>query len=385
MPVWTRSRSGPRRALLLAAGVAGAASSGCSPGYVLRAGWEEARILASRRPIAEVVHDTAAPAGIRAKLRLVEDARGFAEHGLGLDPGDSFRSYAEVPGDTLLLVVTAAEELALRWKTWWFPIVGRVPYRGYFDFERALREGERLRAAGYDVSIRPTSAFSSLGWLPDPLLSTTLGQDSIGLVETVIHEITHTTFFPAGQARFNESFATFVGHRGAVAFFCGALADADGCERARLRWDDTREFGRFFQSVARPLQELYASTLDPEEKRVRKRKIFLEAAVRFRDTVRARLRADRYGTLDPERLDNAWVLSRLLYYTRLEDFEEVYRRGGEDLRSAVQQIIRAARRGDPWEAMDRLVAPKAAGATHARPCAPAHRHPKEPETCTTES
>lgn len=352
------SRAGPpaRRAGPLVALLATGAATACSPAYVLRAGWEEARILANRRPIAEVVHDTTAPAEVRAKLRLVQDGRAFAARALDLEPGDSFETYAEVASDTLLLVVTAAEELALRWKTWWFPIVGRVPYRGYFDFDQARAEAERLAAEGYDVSLRPTSAFSTLGWLPDPLLSTTLSQDSVGLVETVIHEITHTTFFPAGQARFNESFANFAGHRGSVEFFCRALAQPAGCELAQARWEDTRVFGRFFESVAEPLRQLYASDLAPDRKRARKREIFREAALRFRDEVRPRLRAGRYGDLDPERLDNAWVLSRLLYYTRLDDFERVYRRQGDDLRAAIRSIIREARGDDPWEALDRLLA-----------------------------
>ncbi|MFQ5678091.1 MAG: aminopeptidase [Gemmatimonadota bacterium] len=329
------------------------AAAACSPGYVLRAGWEEARILGSRRPIREVVHDTTAPAEVRAKLRLVQDSRDFARQALGLDPGESYRSYAEVTSDTLLLVVTAAEEFALRWKTWWFPIVGRVPYRGYFDFGKALEEGRRLERQGYDVSVRPTSAFSTLGWLPDPLLSTTLALDSVSLVETVVHEITHTTFFPAGQAHFNESFANFVGNRGAVTFFCDAVRDERLCERARRRWEDTRTFGRFFRSILEPLEELYAQELPPPEMRRRKRDVFEKAAERFRDQVRPRLRAGRYGTLDPESLNNAWILSRLLYYTRLDDFEAVYRRSG-DLRSAVRMILEKAAAGDPWRALDEL-------------------------------
>lgn len=340
-------------AALLTLALAGAGA--CSPAYVLRAGWEEARILAARRPIGEVIRDTAVEPAVRAKLRLVRDTRDFARLTLGLDPGDSFTSYAEVSSDTLLLVITAAEEFALRWKTWWFPIVGRVPYRGYFDFDRALREAERLGAQGYDVSVRPTAAFSTLGWLPDPLLSTTLAMDSVALAETVIHEITHSTFFPAGQARFNESFANFVGNRGAIAFFCDAVQDPELCDLARRRWEDTRVFGRFFQSLVEPLEALYATDLPPEEMRRRKREVFREAAERFDDEVRPRLTAGTYGTLDPERLNNAWVLSRLLYYTRLDDFEVIYLRFG-DLRPAVRAVIEEARRRDPWAAVDALLA-----------------------------
>lgn len=342
-----------------------ASLAACSPGYVARAGWEEAKILRVRRPIQEVVHDTAVDAVTRAKLRLVQDARAFAELELGLDAGRSFLSYAPVERDTLLLVVSAAPEFRLEWKTWWFPIVGRVPYRGYFDFEAAHRAADRLAADGWDTYVRPTTAFSTLGWLPDPLLSTVLAADSITLVETVIHEITHTTFFPSGQAHFNESFANFVGYRGAIEFFCGALAAPDLCGSARDRWHDVLEFGRFFQSIVEPLEALYSdASADEAALRAGKREILEDAARRWREDVKPRLRSGEYGDLDPADLNNAWLLSRILYYTRLDDFETLLGEAG-GLRPAVAELIAAAGDRDPWDALDGLVAgpagPRAGG------------------------
>lgn len=338
--------------------------SACSPGYVLRAGWEEAKILTARRPIHEVVHDTTTNPDLRAKLRLVQDSRAFAEESLDLDPGDAFTSFVQLDRDTLVMVVNAAHEFRLQWKTWWFPIVGRLPYKGYFDFDAARREAEKLDAEGYDTWVRPSSAFSTLGWFPDPLMSTTLRADSIGIVETVIHEITHSTFFPAGQARFNESFANFVGHRGAIEFFCEALADETLCEAAENRWHDMRVFGRFFHSMLEPLQDLYASDLPPEEMREAKTRILEEAAARFESEVQDEFRSGRYGGLDPTRVNNAWLLSRMLYYTRLDDMENLYARQG-NLRSAVHAVIRETGSGDPWEALDRLLAVPGTGAVGA--------------------
>ncbi|MBK5099320.1 MAG: aminopeptidase, partial [Gemmatimonadetes bacterium] len=234
------------------------------------------------------------------------------------------------------------------------PIVGRLPYKGFFQFDKAHDQAEKLEADGYDVYVRPSSAFSTLGWLPDPILSPSLREDSIGLVETVIHEITHTTYFPKGQARFNESFANFVGWRGSIEFFCDALADAERCVSAESRWRDMRVFGRFFNSVAEPLQELYASGRPESELRTGKQRIFDEAAIRFDDEVRPQLVSGRYGALDPEQLNNAWVLSRILYYTRLDDFETLYERH-PDLRSTVAALIEKAGSGDPWEALDALL------------------------------
>lgn len=350
-----RSMTPTTRAAALACLAAAALSAGCSPTYVIRAGWEEARILSSRRPIHAVVHDTTVSVEVRDKLRLVLDARDFAVRDLGLRAGRSYDGYAEIPRDTLALNVVAAPEFELRWKTWWFPIVGHVPYKGFFDFDDAFAEAARLESEGYDVSVRPVSAFSTLGWFPDPIMSTTLRLDSLALVETVIHEITHTTFFPTGQADFNESFANFVGYRGAVSFFCDALRDQSLCDRAVARWDDTRVFGRFFHSLLDPLNETFAADLEPDAKRTRKREVFEDASRRFDEEYRPQLRAGRYGSIDPGAVNNAWVISRLLYYTRLDDFEAVYRTHGA-LMPAIEAIVDAAGGRDPWDALDELLA-----------------------------
>lgn len=343
------------------------AMAGCSPGYVMRAGWEEAKILSARRPIHEVVHDTATPPNVRARLRLVQHAREFARVGLGLDPGGSFTSYAELDRDTLLLVVSAAPEFRLVWKTWWFPIVGRVPYKGYFDFPAAHREADKLRAEGYDTWVRPTSAFSTLGWLPDPVLSPSLRADSVAIVETVIHEIMHTTFFPKGEARFNESFANMVGHRGAIAFYCDALRDPRRCRVAEERWHDVRVFGRFFHSLVQPLEALYDRQLPATEMRAAKRDVLTEAAGRFRDDVQPEFQSGRYDELEPERLNNAWLLSRMLYYTRLDDLEALYLSYG-DLGELIDDVIRTARGRSPWAAVDSLLAVR--GGRAGRPSEP---------------
>ncbi len=326
----------------------------CSPTYVLRAGWEEARILAERRDIQDVLEDPAIDLEIKRKLSLVREVRVFAERRLGLDSGRSFRSFTATNKDTLVMVVSAAPEFELRWKTWWFPIVGRLPYKGFFNFADAEREADRLASQGYDTYVRPSAAFSTLGWFPDPVLTPALRGDELSIAETVIHEITHTTFFARGQAQFNESFANFVGHRGTIEFFCDARGDAEPCRRAEERWHDARVFGEFFQSVRVPLEELYASQLPSEEMRRTKQEIIEAAVQRFESRVIPDLRSGQYRGLDAGTIDNAWLLSRLLYYERLEDFEALYTRLGS-LKRTVEVLTESAGT-DPWRALDTLLA-----------------------------
>src|SRR5919202_2484125 len=132
--------------------------------YVARAAWEEAKILARRRPIVDLVKAPGTPPAVRQKLGLVLTARAFAEDSVGLRAGQSFTTYSQLRRDTLVLVLSGAYRDRLQPYTWWFPIVGRVPYKGFFDFAAARRASADMARRGFDVYLRPSSAFSTLGW-----------------------------------------------------------------------------------------------------------------------------------------------------------------------------------------------------------------------------
>jgi len=203
--------------VLLAVLAVGAVLTAVTPmgRYLARGAWAEGRILARRRPIAQIAADSTLAPATRAKLQLVLEARAFAADSLGLPAKDAFTQFTQLEHDTLVLVLSGAHRDALRAVTWWFPVVGRVPYKGFFDFALAQRAEKELAAEGYDTYLRPSPAFSTLGFFNDPLLSTTLGEDSLEIVNTVVHELTHNRFYASGEAVFNESFANFVGARGA--------------------------------------------------------------------------------------------------------------------------------------------------------------------------
>src|SRR3954454_24056281 len=213
--------------------------------YLVRAAWEEARILARRRPITEMVADSTTSATVRQKLLVVLAARAFASDSVALNARQSFTTFSRLEHDTLVLVLSAAYRDRLEADSWWFPIVGRVPYKGFFDFGAAKSAARKLDSDGFDVYLRPSPAFSTLGWFNDPLVSTSLNADSLDLANTVIHELTHNTFYASGQAVFNESFANFVGARESARFFRsrGSLAAAD---EADARWSDEKVMSHFW-------------------------------------------------------------------------------------------------------------------------------------------
>ena len=309
--------------------------------YLLRAGYEEARILAARRPIADLVADSSLDAVTRGKLQLVLEARAFAEDALGLPAGKTFTLFSALETDTLVLVLSGARPDWLEPVLWRFPLVGRLPYKGYFRPADALAAERELRAKGFDTYLRPASAFSTLGWFNDPLLSTTLAQDSVDLVNTVIHELTHNRYFAAGEATFNESFANFVGARGAEAFFL-ARGDSLRARWAVARWADERSLAAFWGQLYRGLDSTFRA--HPGDS-LRSRRLALRdssyAAARARlvDSLAPTWRtiAPRYAQL--VHLDNAALLARRVYLTDLEAFEQAYAASAFDLRRSIDTLI----------------------------------------------
>jgi predicted aminopeptidase len=331
----------------------------CSPLYVARAGIEEARILSRRKPIARVIEDPGTDAETRRKLALVLQARDYAEHALDLNAGQSYTTYSYVDSDTLLLVVSGARKDRFQAYTWWFPIVGRVPYKGFFNFSHAHSEAARLEAAGYDAYVRPAGAFSTLGWFNDPLLNTMLRYDDVGLASTVIHEILHSTVYFPGQVAFNESFANFVGDRGAIEFFCARDGqDSANCIRARDGWADNLRFAAFLSWMVAELEAVYSrEDLDFDGKVAAREVVFDAARDRFAADVEPHLRTYLFRNYMRRPLNNATLIGTRLYYDRLELFEEVYERLGRDYRATLDTVLAAARRqpGDPWAAVMALL------------------------------
>jgi len=316
--------------------------------YLARAAWEEMKILRGRRPIAAMVADSTVDATVRAKLALVLEARRFAVDSLRLPAEDAFTKYTQLDRDTLLLVLSGARRDALVAKTWWFPIVGRVPYKGFFGTDDAVRAERALAGEGFDTYLRPASAFSTLGWFNDPLLSTTLGADSVDLVNTVIHELTHNLYYAKSDAVFNESFANFVGARGAERFFL-ARGDSASARRSVDRWADDRLLAAYWAVLYRGLDSVFVANAGDSLRARRlelRDSVYASARRTLVDSVAPQFRAIAPIYAERVRLDNAALLARRIYLTDLEEFERVYASRGFDLLAAISVLVDAHREGE---------------------------------------
>lgn len=359
-----RSRFSKRRALALL-GLALAAFLLLVPRvraearFLLRAATEEARILLARQPLAELAADPRTPPARRERFALVLASRDFAAD-LGLEAKETYTTFSDVGTGNLLYVLTASRRDRLEEYRWWYPVVGSVPYKGFFLREEALAEQRRLEQAGYDTYLRAAGAFSTLGWFNDPLLSTVVDSDRVDLVSTVIHEISHNTLWVPGSVRFNESYANFVGLKGAEVFFL-RRGDHEAARLAAATWHDERRLGAFYARLARELEALYASGVAGSDLEARRAGIFARARSELSGGFGRSLKVYPGGRLARRKLNNATVIAERIYRTGLDDLERVLTARGGDLRAAVASIersVRSAPKGrSPLEAVVAAVSP----------------------------
>ena len=341
--------------------------AGCEIGYLTRGAYEEARLLWNRRPISAELAKPELTPEVRAKLEMVLRVRDFARDRLGLDVGGAYSTLTPVDEGAVTWVVMAAPKDSLVPVAWWFPIVGWVPYRGYFNPEAARAEARQLEGQGLDTLVRSAVAFSSLGFFNDPLLSNLLALDRVVLAGVIIHELFHRTFFLPSDVMCDESAATYVGSRGAIEFFAATEGERSAdTQRARQVFASDLKFAGFLLQQEAQLLKLYGSKLDRDE--ILKQRIPLFAQIQ---TDYARVKSSLSGLerfdLDKEPLNNAVMINYRLYFHHLDDFAALERLHKGDLRTTIDAIIELAKSNtnDPFHAIWQATTSRAGAASHA--------------------
>ncbi len=307
------------------------------------------RLLRARTPITRALADPATTDDERERLALVLEAREHARD-LGLRVGEQYTTFAPWPGDRLVTAVVATEPGTLAPAGFWFPLLGRVPYKSYFTPEAAEREAEALRGEGLDVCLSPVSAYSTLGWLADPVTGPLLRAHRTDLVATVIHELVHATVYVSGDADFNEGLATFIGEQGALGFF-GARdgPDAASTREAQRRIADERAVSGALRSLREEVAALYAA--EPPGPARDARRTALAAGARERVAGLALTTIDAEALAARLRTNDACLALEGTYTQDLPRYEAALSRHGGDLRALVAAARKAAGDRDPRAAL----------------------------------
>jgi len=231
--------------------------SGC---YLAHLAEGQLRLLRAARPLEQALADPATPPAVREALAEVAPALDYAR-ALGLDVGRQYRTYAEWPGDRVVTALVAARPGEVEAAGFWYPIVGTVPYKGFFDLGRAEAEAATLRGRGLDTCLVPVPAYSTLGWFADPVATPLVRRGPGPLVEVLLHELVHATVFVADDADWNEGVATFIGQEGAVRYFAARDAGAAAAQRARIA--DERAIARELRALRERVAALYREPPSP--------------------------------------------------------------------------------------------------------------------------
>jgi predicted aminopeptidase len=202
------------RWLLLALALSALLASCRTVHFYSQAALGQAQIFWRSERIPDVLLKEGTKPSLCARLQLVQGIRSYAGSALGLPSEASFGKYADLGRRYVSWVVYAAPEFSVEPKTWWYPLVGRLQYRGFFSEEAAKAEAETLKAQGLDVFCGGVEAYSTLGWFHDPVLNTFVNRDEAELAELIFHELTHVKLFIPGDTDFNEALATAVGQEG---------------------------------------------------------------------------------------------------------------------------------------------------------------------------
>ncbi len=312
-----------------------------SAAYLQQSVEGQMQLLFEGEPVAQYLEDNSTSEELKANLRLVQEVKTFAEQELKLSPTRNYQKYLDLKRDYLVMVLTASPPLKMESKTWWFPVVGTVPYKGYFDIEMGKADEARLKAEGYETHFRASPAYSTLGWFEDPLLSTMMQYGEYYLVNTIIHESVHATHWVPGEVTFNENMANFIGNKGAQRFYARKYGKgSDKYKQAIRKLKDQKIFADFLRKVAKKLKAVYDSDAFDANKREQKVTLINTMKKEYVDTVLPQIQSPGYAGFEKQDWNNALLMSYLHYNTVQDKLEKIYQELGEDIPKMMEFLQR---------------------------------------------
>ncbi len=281
--------------------------------YIVKQGVGQFKLRLEQVPLEEAIANEK-NSKYKQLLASIPKIKQFAIHELKLKDNDNYSDYFATSQKGIAFVVTACRKNELIPHTWWFPIIGSVPYKGYFDEEDALDLEKELQTDGYDTWMFVAPAYSTLGWFKDPITTPMLERGDYYLAETVIHEMTHTTLYIKDQGDFNEQLASFVGQKGAYLYLKKSNLYDDGqIRKIKKQKQRSKEFAQIIRNYIPILEELYQNSETLEEA-IKKRKAIFSSLV------------DEVATLYPHVPKTHWKFNnaRILQYRRYHSEQKIF-------------------------------------------------------------
>jgi predicted aminopeptidase len=316
-----------------------AQAAGCwTASYLAQQGGGQLRLLRERRRVTDVLADPRVDAETKRRLRLAAEARDFGIRELGLRGDGNYTRFIDTHHAPVAWMVSAAPKDRLVPTLFRFPLVGALPYVGFFREADARTEVARLERLGLDTHVRAVAGYSTIGITSDPIYSSMLEGPDARIVEITLHEMAHGTVFAPGRAEWNESFATLVGLQGAALFY----SRRDRADEARQLFVDAHaraarqaRFAAFLRPLVHDLRLLYAERVSRAEKLRRREAIFARAQADFARRFPAPPGRPAHPFVS-EPLNNAVVVGYAVYHRDTPVHRRMLARLRGDLRGLVR-------------------------------------------------
>jgi len=228
--------------------------------YGLQQGYGQINIILNTQPINTYLEDANVPDSLKAKVHFINEVKSFTVEELGLNPTDSYTKIFDQKGEPILWVLTGSKPYNLKAKTWDYPILGTMSYKGFFHRARAIKHRDKLDKDGWDTRLGVVNAWSTLGILNDPILSNFLYRNEGSLANLIIHELTHGTIFIKNNISYNENLADFIGDEGTLIFLQKKYGVNSKEYTAYINQKEDRKlFSNYVLKAAVQLDSLYAT------------------------------------------------------------------------------------------------------------------------------
>lgn len=307
--------------------------------YGVRQGIGQFKVLWNAKSVSEILEDDNQPDSLKTKLRYTLEVRQFAIDELGLHHSENYTTYYDQGGKPILWNVSASEAYELKPYLWKFPFLGSVPYKGFFDLKRAIKERDKLKTLGYDTRIRVVSGWSTLGILKDPILSNMLERGDGELAEVIIHELVHSTIFIRDEIEFNENLASFIGEVGAQAFLIKYYGDSSLQLKAyKNELGDNDQYKKYIFSSTQKLDSLYKVIADqPDSVKSQAKTTMIAAIANAIDTVNFH-QEKYYEIFDKTLPNNAYFMSFIRYHSKVDSLRGILNTYDGDIASMIEDL-----------------------------------------------
>jgi len=287
------------------------------------------KIIQQSQPITQILNESD-DISLKQQLATVLKIKIFAVEVLNLPENTSYTHYADLKRPYVVWSLFAAPHFSLELKQWCFLFAGCIRYRGYFTESSAQSLAEELRQQGYDVYVAGIAAYSTLGWLSDPLLNTMLAWPTPQLAGLIFHELAHQRLYIKDDSAFNEGFASTVEQIGTERWLAhyGTSQELADYHQSK-QWEI--EFIDLIMTARQALEKVYQQPLPTEQRMTAKKQIFEQLNTRY---AQLKIQWNAYSGYDrwfATDLNNAKLASVITYQNYVPVFQTLLARCQNDL------------------------------------------------------